>query len=857
MATVYLAHDLKHNRQVALKVLNPELGAVLGAERFLAEIQTTAHLQHPNILPLFDSGTADGLLYYVMPYVEGETLRSRLTREGELPLRDAIQIASGVASALTYAHRHGVIHRDVKPENILLQDGQALVADFGIALAITKAGGERITQTGISIGTPQYMSPEQAAAERKVDARSDQYSLATVLFEMLAGEPPFTGPTTPAVLSKLLTEAAPRIERRRPSVSGPFAVAIHRALEKIPADRYPTMQEFAEAIVSADGPRGGSAEPIEVPRHRAPRRRLWHLAVPGLVVVGVLAAIGWWIALHRASDETAVAFALTMGKAERPYTFASGSVVAISADGRRIAYLASIAGGVQQLHLRSLDNVSTRPISGTEMGIQPFFSPDGRWLGFVSEGKLKKVSLEGGNPVTLADVGGITNGASWNAKGDIIASVDTKLVVLPAAGGLPHAVPEDSSVRDVGKRWPVWLAGGQAALCTIWRGSLQTARIAAVSVATGALTDVGVSGSFALGVADGKLLYIGTNGALFAVRFDRRRLKARGTSIAIADQVMPSPQREGAANAALAASGSLVYVRGSARMEATLVDSRGARPLIAERRPYAFPRFSPDGKRVAVGVEAGSSTDVWLFDISSGAFTRLTTEGTLNERPEWTADGKRVLYRSNRGGRVAIWSQPIDGSSPAQRLVEDTAADIWEANLTPDARRVIYRTGTTGTGDLWFRDLTPGAVRQPVAASTFTEWEMQLSPDGRWLAYTSNESGISQVYVRAFPPNGSRQQVSIDGGQSPAWSRDGRRLYFVHGRALYAASVSSSPDFAVLKREKILEGDYAFPIGHRNYDVGPGGAFVFMKPTADDVQILVLHEWTQELRSQFAATAGR
>src|SRR5438132_4507205 len=257
MATVYVARDLKRDRHVALKVLKPELAALLGVERFLSEIRVTAHLQHPHILPLFDSGQAGGLIYYVMPHVEGESLRQRLEREKQLPLETAIEITRAVASALDYAHRHGVIHRDIKPENILFQDGQAVVADFGIALALTAAGGSRLTETGLSLGTPQYMSPEQATGDRALDARSDIYSLAAVLYEMLAGEPPHTGPTVQSVIAKVLTDRPRPLRALRDAVPPPLESAVQKALAKVPADRLASAAQFAEALTRSG--RGGSS----------------------------------------------------------------------------------------------------------------------------------------------------------------------------------------------------------------------------------------------------------------------------------------------------------------------------------------------------------------------------------------------------------------------------------------------------------------------------------------------------------------------------------------------------------------------------------------------------------------------
>src|SRR5213596_3296139 len=267
MATVYLARDLKHDRKVALKVLRPELAAVLGIERFLSEIRVTAHLQHPHILPLFDSGQAGGLIYYVMPYVEGESLRHRLEREKQLPIEEAVRLASGIASALDYAHRHGVIHRDIKPENILFQDGQAVVADFGIALALSAAGGSRLTETGLSLGTPQYMSPEQATGDRVIDARSDIYSLAAVLYEMLAGEPPHTGPTVQSVIAKVVTDRPRPLRALRDAVPPHVESAIQKALAKVPADRFASALQFAEALT----PAGGVSEAVAAPGIGAPR----------------------------------------------------------------------------------------------------------------------------------------------------------------------------------------------------------------------------------------------------------------------------------------------------------------------------------------------------------------------------------------------------------------------------------------------------------------------------------------------------------------------------------------------------------------------------------------------------------
>ncbi|MCG6955371.1 MAG: serine/threonine protein kinase, partial [Gemmatimonadetes bacterium] len=340
MATVYLAHDVKHDRQVALKVLRPELAAVIGAERFLAEIKTTAHLQHPHILPLFDSGAVEGMVFYVMPFVEGESLRERLSRERQLPVSEAIRIATEVAAALDYAHRHGVIHRDIKPENILLQDDSALVADFGIALALSRTdGGTRLTETGLSLGTPFYMSPEQAMGERTVDSRTDVYALACVLYEMLTGDPPFSASSAQAVVAKVLTERPVPVRTARDTVPEHVDNAVLTALAKLPADRFSSAADFATALSSPGAPAartastaGGRPAPPGEDERARPKRAV---GLPAAAILAMATAAAGWVVRAATTPapapEPPVSFTLRLGD-----PVADASYVDISPDGRRV-----------------------------------------------------------------------------------------------------------------------------------------------------------------------------------------------------------------------------------------------------------------------------------------------------------------------------------------------------------------------------------------------------------------------------------------------------------------------------------------------------------------------------------------
>ncbi|MEK7403069.1 MAG: serine/threonine-protein kinase, partial [Gemmatimonadota bacterium] len=392
MATVYLARDLRHDRPVAVKVLNPDLGAVLGVERFLAEIKVTANLQHPNLLPLFDSGEAGGLLFYVMPYVDGESLRAKLMREKQLPIDEAVRIAIAVASALDHAHQHGVIHRDLKPENILMQSGQPVIADFGIALAVSKAGGNRVTQTGISLGTPQYMSPEQATGDRVIDGRSDIYSLAAMTYEMLTGEAPHTGNTAQAIIARVLTEKPRSIRLARESVPEHVAAAVEHALEKLAADRYSTAREFGEAIQGRGvATTQTSARSVQRDRNRSWRSRLGDPLTLGLGVVAAGALVAIVVLVTRAplvDTMPPIRYVLSTPDSAKPVDWFPWPA-AISPDGGTVVYSVGSPTGGSMLYSLRTDQLEPRPIPGSAGGFQPLFSPDGQWLAFEIGGKEK------------------------------------------------------------------------------------------------------------------------------------------------------------------------------------------------------------------------------------------------------------------------------------------------------------------------------------------------------------------------------------------------------------------------------------------------------------------------------------
>ncbi|MEO8480073.1 MAG: protein kinase, partial [Gemmatimonadota bacterium] len=435
MATVYLAHDLKHDRDVAIKVLHPDLGAALGGERFLSEIRTTARLQHPHILPLLDSGDADGLLYYVMPLVTGETLRSRLERERQLPIDDAVLIAREVADALGYAHGLGVIHRDIKPENILLQGGHALVADFGIALAVQTAGGARMTQTGLSLGTPQYMSPEQAMGEKQIDARSDIYALGAVTYEMLTGEAPFTGPSVQAIVARLITEEPRGIAAQRKAVPEHVEAAVLHALEKLPADRFATAVEFAAALAGATV--ASTLSRSSARRGTAAAKGARHPAwmVVAAVLLGLATAGGWWLGRRGGNADVgptifdaglpdSAAMFFTGQTAATPYGSAMQNL-SLSSDGSTVVYLAQ-SGESTMLWRRNLRDATVAPISGTEGASMPRISPDGTQIAFIASPGITLVPISGGQARRVVETDGQVTSLDWTS--------DTRLIATDAEG---------------------------------------------------------------------------------------------------------------------------------------------------------------------------------------------------------------------------------------------------------------------------------------------------------------------------------------------------------------------------------------------------------------------------------------
>ncbi|MEO5587942.1 MAG: protein kinase [Gemmatimonadaceae bacterium] len=862
MATVYLAHDIRHDRDVAVKVLHPDLGAALGSERFLSEIRTTARLQHPHILPLLDSGDAGGLLYYVMPLVTGETLRARLDREKQLPIADALRIAREVADALGYAHENGVIHRDIKPENILLQGGHALVADFGIALAVQSAGGQRMTQTGLSLGTPQYMSPEQAMGEKSIDARSDIYALAAVTYEMLIGEAPFTGPTVQAIVARVMSEDPRPLTTQRKAIPESVDYAVLQGLEKLPADRWASAREFAAALEGANG--ASQARSATAPRYRtsAQASKAWdsRLRDPVVLALGALtiaiAIFAFWPRRTESRGaEEVVRFAIPGTRGGRANALGL-STLSISPDGRMLVYLGQTDSRRQQLMVRSIDDPVPRPLPYTENSDNPVFSPDGKWVAFINGNQLYKISVDGGKPQLIGTAPGTFVGASWSSTGVIVVSGNVALFVFPETGGSPRELVKSNSAKGVLYQGNPGVVDDEGiVLFSSWTSAAMTsASIAIASLKTGESKVLGVRGVQPLGIVDGILVYVTTTGTVMGVHIDVGKRRVVGTPVQIVTDVSINPT-SGLARAALSRTGTLFYQSGTQLSQLVLATKAGtSRTVLEELREYGFPRLSPNGRQVALAIGAADRRDIWLYELGSGTLTRLTTEGTLNERPEWSPDGKRVLYRSDQGGRAAIWWRPADLSAPAAALLAGPREDFFEAVISPDAKYIAYQLDTAGA-DVYYRALTGDTKPVAIANSVATEMMPRISPDGRWIAFTTNESGQPEVVVQPFPGPGGRVQVSNGGGSEPVWSRDGRQLFYRGDEKFMSSTVRTGPTFTVAVRDTLFADEYMYATNpHANYDVMPDGSFIFLK-AASEGNMVVVTNWKSVLRARMAGAA--
>jgi len=842
MATVYLAHDDRHDRRVALKVLRPELAAVIGAERFLAEIRTTANLQHPHILALFDSGQVDGTVFYVMPYVDGESLRDRIDRERQLPIEDALRIAREVGDALQYAHGHGVIHRDIKPENILLQGGHALVADFGIALAAAKTGGTRMTETGMSLGTPRYMSPEQAMGERALDARADIYALGCVLYEMLTGDAPFTGSTAQAIVAKVLTEKPASIIQRRERVPLHVEDAVLCALEKLPADRFATAGEFVAAL-RADSATTGTTSRVRVARKRESQGQFIAIGAG----VAVLAAVaGWLLGRGNAAPLALEPTRLALVEPGANLTFdGTQRTIDISADGQTVVFVADRPAGTAVL-LRRLDGSGSRVVTDRRDG-NIRLSPDLRFL-YSSQGSgtLQRLPLSGGgwSPVTGVEAtpflafgedsviwwGSYLSSGSWRHSSD----------------GRDSLVFRRSTIMQI-------LPGGRYAIGAGLSAGVNFGAAQLMNLRTGEASALFDTPVVEVRYTGGYLLYVRTDNAIAAVPFDPETGRVTGTPVDIATDV--SVSTIGFAQWAVAGNGTVVYLPGSESDLVRVSRDGQVRVLLETRRRYHSPRISPDGSRIAFDNVSSEGRDIWIYTDGSRDVTRATFQRDGHD-PEWTFDGKGLYYLGANGRGLDQFHTQLGTTASARPESMFVEIAHTGTRIRGDSGFVTSVQGRTGRGLDIVRIVPRRQAVDTLLATDADETYAIASPDGRWYAYVSDHSGRPELYVRALGGSDVQLQVSVDGASEPVWSRDGREIFYRAGAKLVAATLQFGAEPSVVSRTELFDvSGYDAAAPHANYDVSPdGSSFVFARRGATN-HIVVLQN-VPELARRIARGAG-
>jgi len=854
MATVYLAEDVKHHRKVAIKVLHAELSALLGPERFLKEIELTANLQHPHILPLFDSGSADGLLYYVMPFVEGETLRNRLNRDKQLPIADALRIATEAADALEYAHGRGIVHRDIKPENILLQGGHCLVADFGIALAVAQAGGQRMTQTGLSLGTPQYMSPEQAMGERDVGPRSDIYSLGAVTYEMLSGDPPFTGSTAQAIVAQVITTQPRSLVGQRRSIPQHVDDAVTTALEKLPADRFATAADFATAMGGAGevAPRVGSRRTVG-----SPRSATRHGALPWILSTALLALLLTAVVaarfLSRAQSRTPVQSSFLPPDGCTFAELGRGNVLQLTSDGASLAFTAT-CDSVTALWVRTISTGRMRQLPGTEDAIYFFWSPDGRSLGFFAGAHLKRIDVESGAVRDLAPAPN-GRGGSWGSDGTIVFAPDVggPLYEVAADGGVAKPATQPvitaASIRIVTDRNPYFLPDGRHFLYAegdgaSWGGVERVAELG--SLTSRQLLDVPSNVTY----ADGRLLYT-RGGLLMAQPFDPGRVKLSGRPAAVVPELETNEFRLDG-NFTASTSGMLVF-RGSGLVDANIdwFDPRAntTRVLVAHAG-IGNARVSPDGRYV-VGTrqpESGQARALSLFRADGARWNQLVGDVPADYQGLWSHDGRTVATLGADERTVAI--TPVDGSPPKQLTLTHGSAHFL-IDWSPDGRSIVADVQVAATGwDIERLDISGNTVTtSPLIATPADEIGGRVSPDGRLIAYyLSMRNAPPQLCVARLGSGTASVQVSesflnTSTVNAAAWSPDGRTLYFISASGtLMSASIDDGPEL----RAGIPKAVAGAPGNLTSVDVAADGRLLLVSGNATGpVPLTLIQDWAQ------------
>jgi serine/threonine protein kinase len=857
MGEVYLADDLNLNRKVALKFL-PEAftGDPERMARFEREAKLLASLNHPNIAAIYGLEQAEGKRFLVLELVEGETLAQRLSK-GPLSVEEALGMCRQIAEGLEAAHEKGVIHRDLKPANVMITEGDKVkILDFGLAKALSDETQsidssqsptltEAMTRPGVILGTAAYMSPEQAKS-KAVDKRADIWAFGCILYECLTGKRAFEGETVTETLASVLKNE-PDWQALPVTIPSNIRFVLRRCLEKEIRRRF---RDAADVRIEMEEALAAHPAPI-VPARRFSPRLSWSIAAFLFVAATVLA----WLYFNRAPAEL-MPTRLSVQTPEGA-TLVSGSGAApwptISPDGRRIVFGAIGDDNRQLLWIRSLDSSSAQPMPGTDGAEQPFWSPDGRFVAFFAQGKLKKIDISGGTPVTLCDAEGFTREGSWSREGVILFSIAGKtLFRVPAAGGRPTAAMAfDEARKENSQHYPSFLPDGRRFLYVAESADASKGGLIVGTLDSNERKFVRAGNSKTRYAPPGFLLFV-RDGALVAQAFDARRLQLSGDPVPIAEQIRYTAS-SGIAAFSVSETGALTFVtrESNPRSQMIWVDRAGKQlSVLGDPDWYGNDvELSPDGKRAAVAVadQSGKTSDIWLYDVTSGLRTRFTFDPANEWTPIWSADGTRIVFNSNRKGHFDLYQKPSSGAGAEEVLVEN-GFEKHPSSWSPDGRHLLYAEQSQGF-DLWVLPLSGERKAFPFIKSPFIELYGRYSPDGRWIAYNSNESGRDEVYVAPFPASVGKWQVSKAGGAFPRWRDDGREIfYFSMDNKLMAAAVNgTASSFEVGNVKQLFEARavQGYAVSH------DGQRFLIISAlgqTASPGPVQVILNWTSLLK---------
>jgi len=870
MGVVWKAFDTTLNRQVAVKIL-PDLLAhdPDRLARFEREARLLASLNHPNIAAIYGLHESGGVRFLAMELVAGENLDQKV-KAGPLPLEETMRIAMQVAEGLEAAHENGVVHRDLKPANIQVTDGgQVKILDFGLAKALsgdpasssplsslsptlTSAG----TRAGVILGTAAYMSPEQAKG-KAIDRRTDIWAFGAVIYEMLTGKRLFDGETISEMIAAVL-KTDPDWGTLPPRTPAALRRLMQRCLERDPRHR---LRDIGDARVALEEIMSGRAEePAAAPAATpaAAGRTILYVCAAAVVAAAVTAAAIHFMKPPAPAPQPIRLEAVVTG--DQPLLQVQGSAAALSSDGRYLAYVIGTASDVSatRLYLRHLGRFEDSALAGTDGGYNPFFSPDGQWIGFVTPQALKKVSISGGTPLVLCPVA-LSRGATWGESGAIVFAPNpaSGLMQLPAAGGTPVELTKLGE-GETSHRWPQFLPGGEKVLFTSYgSGDRNAGHVEAVDVKTGKRTVIHQGGTYARYAASGHLLYL-NNKTLFAAPFDIATLKMTTLPAPVLQDI--NVNVEGGGQYDVSANGTIVFLTGQAtgaRNALVWADRQGrTTPVTPTKREYQTPpRLSPDGRRVAVVILAEGNADIWILDLERDTQTRLTFDEGRDLYPVWSPDGQYVYFTTNRAGKWSILRKRADGTGAEESMFEsEKEVDVYGAS--PDGRFIGYHD-LTASGDLYLLPLEGDRTPHPLFTSAASDGDITFSPDGKWVAYDSDESGRWEVYVRPVSGEGGKWQVSAQGGEFARWSKAGTALFYQErGKGIWTVPVKTAGgSFEVGRPEKLF--DFA-PGIQPDWDIAPDGSrFLMVQSELATVaggrnMVKIVFNWFEDLKALLA-----